>query len=361
VTAGFSSHRAARRGRRIAAVAAALLALGVPTAPAGANGDIEVRNYVLGDVTLPDRSPFGPLPVRLQGAIAAPAAGVRHPLVVVAHGRHLTGCPMIDHETEGWPCPGMEQRNDLGLRHVLRALARRGMVAVSPDLNGAYTEGWGEPDDTRRWPRIVNRTLEALATDVREGGTRFGIELRGRARLRRIAFLGHSKSGFNAARLAARRAGEDDPDRIARGLGPLSSMFLLAPVDGARLTDVPTAVVVGTCDFDTGRVGRRYLDEARGDMRRRPLFEVTLPRANHTFYNSTLSRLGQDDARGAQGRCREARRLRARVQQRWLARAAGDFFAVTLRRARAPRWLRTRGRAPRRLYGRAVRLRRLVP
>ena len=347
--------------RCVATVVAGLLALAVLAAPAAADYEVEIRKYVLGDVTLPDRSPFGRLPVRLQGAIAAPATGGPHPVVVVVHGRHVTGCPMTDHESEGWPCPGEEQRNDLGLRHVLRALAQRGMVAISPDVNGAYTEGWGEPDDTRRWPRIVNRTLEALAADVREGGTRFRMELRGRARLSRVGLLGHSQSGFNAARLASRRAREDDPDRIARGRGPISSLFLLAHVPGARLPDVPTAVVVGTCDLDTGLAGRRYLGAARRRVRRHPLFEITLGAANHTFYNRTLARRGQDDAAGARGPCRKARRLRARAQQRWLDHAAADFFAVTLRHARRPGWLGKAGPTPRRMYGEAVRLRRLAP
>jgi hypothetical protein len=335
---------------------AALAGLAAPAAA------VEVRNYVLGDRMIPDGSPFGPLPVRMQGAIAAPAAPGRHPLVVVVHGRHGTGCPLVDGEFAGWPCPGMEQRNDLGLRYVLRTLAKRGIVGLAPDVNGAYTEGWGEPDDRHRWPRIVNRTIVALAKDVREGGTRFGIELGGRVRLRQIGFLGHSLSAFNTARRAVRRAREDDPLRIARGLGPLSAQFLLAPVPGARLVDVPTAVVVGTCDLDTGTTGRRYLDRARRrGTRRRPIFELTLRRANHNFYNRTLARLGDDDAAGATGRCRKARRLRARAQQRWLARAAGDFFAVTLRHARRPGWLRRSGPAPRRVYGRSVLLRRLVP
>jgi alpha/beta superfamily hydrolase len=327
-------------------LAVVLLACAVP-----ASAEVEARDYVLGDVLVPDRSPFGPLPVRMQGAIAVPAGAGRHPLVVVVHGRHLTGCPMTDHETEGWPCPDGEQRNDLGLRHVLRALAERGMVAISPDVNGAYTEGWGEPDDIRRWPRIVNRTVDALATDVREGGTRFGIELRGRVELRRIGFLGHSRSGFNATRLARRRATEGDP---------LSALFLLAPSDVVPLPDVPAAVVMGTCDFDTGTHGRRYLNRARRDARRAPVVEVTLRRANHTFYNRTLSRLGQDDAAGVGGRCRRTRRLRAAVQQRWIAAAAVDFFAVTLRRARRPAWLRRHGPVPRRVHGRAVEIRRLA-
>ena len=36
------------------------------------------------------------------------------------------------------------------------------MVAVAPDLNGAFTVGWGEPDDLRRWPRLMRRVLAEL-------------------------------------------------------------------------------------------------------------------------------------------------------------------------------------------------------
>jgi dienelactone hydrolase len=346
------------RCRKLIAFAAVTAAFAAPAQEASA---AQLRNYFLGDVTLPDRSPFGPIPVRLQGAIAVPDGGGRHPLVVVVHGRHATGCPFVD-DFGSWPCADSEQRNDLGLRHVLRALAERGIVALSPDVNAAHTEGWGEPDDLRRWPRIVNRTLAVLARDVRLGGASFGIELGDRVRLRRIGLLGHSRSGFNAARMSRKREGVADPARIARGLGPVSSLFLLAPVSGARLPDLPTAVVVGTCDQDTGREGRRYLKAARRQAgRRRPVFELTLRQANHNFYNRTLSRLGQDDAAGVRGRCRRPLRLRAAAQQRWIAGAAADFFAVTLRHAPRPDWLRRSGSAPARVYGRAVGLRRFVP
>ena len=334
-----------------------VLAVLVGAAPAGA----AVGNYSLGDVTLPDSSLFGPLPVRLQGAIGVPNEQGRYPLLVVAHGRHPTGCPLMG-DFGTWPCFDAEQRNDLGLRHIVGALSRRGFVALAPDLNGAHTEGWGEPDDLRRWPRIVNRTLKALARDVRDGGVRFGFELGDRVRLGRVAFLGHSLSGLNVARVALRRSRETDSGRIARGFGPLRAMFLLAPVDGVRLADIPTAVVVGTCDGDTGLLGRSYLNSARRDPERSaPVFELTLRQANHNFYNRTLARLGQDDAAGDRGRCRRARRLHAADQQRFAARTAADFFLAHMGDVTRPAWLRRRGPAPRRVHGLPVGLRRLVP
>jgi dienelactone hydrolase len=310
-----------------------------------------VRNYNLGRVELPDQSTFGPLPVRLWGAIGAPTGAGPHPLVVVAHGRHGDNCPIGPGDAEKWPCFRRERRNDLGLRHVVRALAERGMVAVAPDLNGAFTAGWGEPDDRRRWPRIVRRTIREVERDAQMGGARFGIDLLNRVDFAHVGLLGHSISGHHAVRLGDRRPG-------------VVSLFLLAPISlGARLPDLPTAVVLGTCDGDTGREGRAYLKQARRQsQRQRPVFQVLLERANHNYFNRTLSRRRIDDAPLNLKRCRPSRRLRARAQQRWLRHAAADFFAVTLRKARRPAWLRRAGnRPPRRVYGLPVRVRRHAP
>ena len=342
------------------AAAVAMAAVGACVTATAAAAPAQVRNYDLGRVELPAPGPKGPLPTRLWGAIGAPTGPGPHPVVVVLHGRHGTGCPTGRFDSPTWPCFRGVQRNDLGLRHVVAALARRGFVALAPDLNAAFTEGWGEPDDRNRWPLVVNRTLGELADEAAAGGGRFLIALQGRVDLRRLGFLGHSLSGFHAVRAARRRAGNGSPAKVAAGLGPVRALFLLAPV-ASRLAapDVPLAVAVGTCDGDTGTEGRIYFDRARrAATRRRAAFLVSVRRANHNFYNRTLARLAADDAPTGQSRCRRPQRPTAGQQQRWIAGAAADFFAVMLRRAGRPGWLRLGARPPGRVYGLAVVVRR---
>jgi dienelactone hydrolase len=335
-------------------VVAALLLFGA-LAPSAAALPVQVRDYDLGRVTLPDPSPKGPLPLRLWGAIGAPTTPGPHPVVLVLHGRHGDNCPTGRLDAETWPCFRRERRNDLGLRHVVRALADRGIVALAPDMNGAFTAGWGEPNDRRRWPLLVNRVLAAVAREARVGGGRFGIALRGRVDLGRLGLLGHSLSGHRAVRAALRRERNDSPAKIARGLGPVRALFLLAPVFArAPLPDRPTAIVLGSCDGDTGTMGRNYFERARRQRGRQSrVFLARLEGADHNLYNRTLARLGLEDSD-----CPRRRRLRAGAQQRWLARAAADFFAATLRGEPRPAWLRPRGRLPNRVYGLKVRTRR---
>ena len=257
----------------------------------------QVRDYNLGTVRLADSSPFGRLPVRLWGAIGVPTGPGPHPLVLVAHGRHGTNCPSGELDTETWPCFNREQRNDLGLRHVVAALARRGIAAIAPDLNAAYTGGWGEPNDRARWPRIVNRVLAAVARDAAGGPPRFPIPLAGRIDLRRLGLLGHSLSGHRAVRSARRRAGNRSPAKIAAGRGPVRSLFLLTPIfaRAAPPAGVPFAVALGSCDGDTGLFGRGYFRQALrrpGPPRARP------PRPDRARQSQLLQPDAQPPRRG---------------------------------------------------------------
>jgi dienelactone hydrolase len=304
--------------------------------------------------------PKGPMPIRLRGAIGVPDTPGPHPLVAVLHGRNETGCPFGPFDSPTWPCFARENRYDIGLRHVVRSLAERGIVAVAPSLGGAFTAGWGEPNDADRWPRIVNRTLGQVAREAAEGGGRFGVPLQGRVNLGRIGLLGHSLSGHHSVRAARRRADNDSLADIARGRGPIRALFLLTPVaQGAVLPDLPTAIVLASCDGDTGPMGRAYLRQARRqEDRTRPVVLARLDGANHNYFNRKLAQLGADDAPTGTRRCRRPRRLPARAQQAWLDLAAADFFAATLRGARRPTWLRVGAPRPSRVYGRRVLVRR---
>jgi dienelactone hydrolase len=329
------------------AVVAAVIAAALTAVPAA--GAATVRNYDLGVVNLPDPGPKGPIPVRLWGAIGIPSGPGPHPLVIVAHGRHGDNCPPTAGDGIKWPCFAREARNDLGLRHVVRALASRGVAAISPDLNGAYTVGWGEPTDEPRWRRIVNRTLSEVEADVEGGGNRFGLRLGDRINLRRLGMLGHSRSGHNGARLAR--------------TGRIDSMLLLAPIhEGVPLRDIPTTVVLSRCDGDVGGQGRRYFRRAESANRDKPVFLIRLGGANHNFYNRLLARQGRDDGTfaGVPG-CRKAERLGPKAQQGWLDRVAANFFAATLDGAERPGWMRARRPAPGLLHGLGVAIERLFP
>jgi hypothetical protein len=346
--------------RKLAAIlAAATLAASMAAAAAT---PAAVRNYDLGEIALPDPGPKGPLPVRLWGAIGAPRGPGPHPLVVVAHGRHGDNCPVAPGDSFEWPCFAREQRNDLGLRHLVAALERRGVAAIAPDLNGAYTIGWGEPSDERRWPRIVNRTLFELAVDAVQGGNRFGLRVERRIDFSRIGLLGHSRSGHNAVRLARGRASHDQARQIGAGQGPVESLFLLAPAfEGAQLPDLETAIVASRCDGDVPGEARDYLERARRDRREEPVLFVRLEGANHNFYNRTLSELGRDDGNFAGvTRCRKRDRLGPGAQQRWIDAIARNFFATTLRGRPRPAWMKPRHPEPGRLHGLPVAVERLA-
>lgn len=340
-------------GRRSAGFIAVLGLLAViapqPAAPAAT-----VRDYDLGVVEIPDDGPKGPLPVRLWGALGVPSGPGPHPLVIVAHGRHGDNCP--DAPGGGpfdfvWPCWGREQRNDLGMRHIVAALASRGVAAIAPDLNAAYTIGWGPDDDRRRWPRVLNRTIAELTQSVAAGDMRFEVRVKDRIALGRRGILGHSRSGHHAV-------------RQARSGGVYDSLFLLAPVHlGVPLADRPAAVVAAACDGDVPGQARRYMRDARRDAsRRRPVFLIDLEGANHNYFNRTLSGLRRDDGRFAPARgCGRRQRLRPRPQQAWIDSAAAAFFDATLDGGPRPGWMQRRRAAPERLYGLSVALDRLFP
>ena len=133
-------------------VALALGCLPCPALPRLRPAPAQVRNYELGRVVLPDPGRKGPLPTRLGGVVGAPLGPGPHPVVLVLHGRHGTGCPPDRFDGATWPCftARTTQRSRAG--HVVATFTRRGFVALAPDLNAAFTDGWGEP---RRPPPLA--------------------------------------------------------------------------------------------------------------------------------------------------------------------------------------------------------------
>lgn len=343
-----------RRIRAVSLVAIAMVLGAAAFAPA-ASGSVQVRDYDLGVVELPDAGPKGPIPVRLWGAIAIPKGPGPYPLVVVAHGRHGDDCPHTAKFVFTWPCWGRELRSDLGMRHLVAALAERGVAAIVPDLNAAYTIGWNDRSGDRhkkRWPAIVDRTLAELGAAVEVGGSPFGLPLRGKIDTAASpGLLAHSLSGANAVRYASDH--------------PISALLLLAPAfdDGLVPPEIDTAIVAARCDYDVPGQARRYFKRAKRFPRHTPVFFARLDGASHNYFNSTLSRLGRDDGKYLEGSrdCGRQRRLTAGRQQGWIDRFAAAFFASELRGASPPVWMQLDAPFPKRIYGLPVGYDRLAP
>ncbi|MGL6279473.1 MAG: hypothetical protein ACRC50_07970, partial [Gaiella sp.] len=330
-----------------------------------------VRAYDLGVRQLPQPlgGRFAKMPIRLWGAIGIPAGQGPFPVVVVGHGAAETGCPANpDPQTDAgtWPCWDVAQRNDLGLRYLVRALAAQGFVAITPDLNAAFTDAWGEPQENLRYGQVLDATLAELAKANR-AGTRFGVSLRGRLDLSRLGAAGHSRGGWQVlrwAQLRERRTGAAD---VAAGRGRVSALLLVQgtynEVEPASTRTVPTTVIVGQCDGDVGLQPARNYRRAENDPRRvAPIFKVLLKGANHAFFNTTWTGLGRDDgpwAARTRAACRDGR-LTAAEQRPWLGPIAVDVFRQGFGIATAP-WMRRAAPFPQRLGGLRVAVNRLYP
>jgi dienelactone hydrolase len=337
-----------------ALVVAALAVLGAASsssdASVGRAAMIVAEDYDLGVRRFPQpglTGSFARMPIRLWGTVAAPSSPGPHPVIVVAHGAHGDNCPG---EYGTWPCWSREQRNDLGFRDLVKALAQKGFVAIALDVNAAYTGGWGEVAgrEALRFRQVVDATLAELARANGGSTTRFGIPLRGKADLSTLGLLGHSRGGMNVL-------------RWGKGKRAVRATFLVAPFHdpAQRIADVPSSVALGTCDGDTGLSGAKYVDGLRGKQRTAPTYQLTLAGANHNYYNQTLVRLRANDAPTGRAACRKGRQLRAPAQQAWLVRVSSDHFRFALLDEEPTVWMKPP--PPKVVYGQRTSVVQLIP
>ena len=338
----------------LGSILAVALAAGAAAAGSGsttrAAGPIVAGDYDLGVRTFAQpglTGKFSHMPIRLWGTVAAPAGSGPHPVIVVAHGAHGDNCPG---EFGTWPCWKVEKRNDLGFRYLVRSLARAGFVAVAPDLNAAHTGGWGEGTarEGLRFSQVVDATLAELARANRGGGSRFGIALKGKLDLASLGLLGHSRGGMNVL-------------DWSRGKKAVQSVFLLAPFHdpAKRIGNVPTTLLLGTCDGDTRLEGAKYFAALRGKARTAPAYQVKVAGANHNYYNQTLVREKADDAAGStKPGCGQADRMSASAQQTFLTRLTRDHFRVAQLGANQAAWMKPP--SPKQLYGEEVTVQRIA-
>jgi dienelactone hydrolase len=330
-----------------------------------ASGDLPVAvEYNLGETTIvqerfPADSRFHNMPVRLNGVIAVPSGdGGPYPVVVIFHGTH-PGCPVDEMGVDRWPCdPAVERPNYRGFGYLAEHLAANGYVALSVNINAENTFGFGEPTPGERLKQIVDKHLQALTAASAGGDNQFGVDLKGKADMRRLALAGHSRGGEMALMLA------QSPEMAANGYVRVAGVLQIAPspvfVDPAAGSPVPLGIILPMCDADVmNQEGQHFYEGARlAPGQQAWITSVFVERANHNFFNTTLG----DDPFGRQGRPDCETLLEPKAQQTFLGDYAVDFFATlfgnaaTAQAAKARLGMDPGMPAPSELYGLAARV-----
>ena len=317
--------------------------------------------FNLGDASIiqpqfPLDSKFYTMPLRLNGMIAVPDGAGPFPVVVIMHGQHGI-CPEVEGQDmlQQWPCVE-EQPNYKGFGYLASALASRGYLAMSINVNAAFTNGWGEdPDGATRFPQIVDLYLASLA--LANAGTEVGFNapLTGKADLSQIAFIAHGQTGALATNDIQARASNTNTESIAQGFGPIGAILYLAPAYGLNVKpvpDVPLSVILPSCDNDLSDLpGQHYYEAARLTPDRHSFAAaVYLVGANHNFFNTVLP---DEAANSRRPGCATADRLTADEQRAFLAQYAPDFMDAAFGIKPYPQeaGLNAFARAPDRLYG----------
>ena len=171
--------------------------------------------------------------------------------------------------------------NHDGFSWLSDALARQGFVTVAIGMNAEFARP-ADPIGAVTAALVERDVLGPLSVP----GAKFASWLDPAVVDRSdIILIGHSRGGAVAAVLGRR-----DPDR--RLSVPVAAAVLIAPtsdtVSPELLADVPTAVVIGSCDGDSGVDGGEFLTAAMPRVRRTPIALFLMRGASHNAVNERL-------------------------------------------------------------------------
>lgn len=255
-----------------------------------------VETYDLGTITLVQPevpSEAAAMPVPLTGSIAVPDGEGPFPLVVILHGRH-PGCHFANPAPSQWPCTERETRYDQGFSYLADHLAEAGYLTLVPNLNGAYADAYGSTETNRN--RLAHqRGIEIATVHIQRllaahGGEQsgFSVPLLGNLNIQQIAIVGHSLGGSIAA-LLTESLGPQAVDGLLL-LAPTPSLPVKSAQEAYQLPNVPTSVLIGSCDRDVFDLSSLYyFERASQHQQRSQRVSATLVLgANHNFFNTAI-------------------------------------------------------------------------
>ncbi|GAA0955582.1 hypothetical protein GCM10009554_63540 [Kribbella koreensis] len=234
--------------------------------------------------------------------------GHKYPVVLMSHGLWITCADKQAWEDQdyeklsAWPCPAgtPEIPSYSGYDYLGQALATQGMIVISIDANSTI-DLMGEEQDAARaslinqhlamWQQLSARGTGPLAGKLKDHGK--AIDFRGHADLADVGLMGHSRGGRGTLLEAADVNQKNWPAGVRiKAVVPLAAAEPYAPddnpdnaeYDNYRITDIPVASFVGSCDRAVdGHLA--YL----GAHNKAPYYEYYVHGANHDFYNTQWS------------------------------------------------------------------------
>lgn len=249
------------------------------------------------------------IPFPLDGVLGVPE-GDNNPVVFILHGAH----PIED---------VTESRYYQGFSYLAEALAQQGYLAISININRAFSFEPVEGNENERAYQIF-QAYRALLEQANAGEKRFDIDLTGKADLSRISFIGHSRGGDNGAYIAKRLSEEGQTP--ARGV-----MLVASPLNSgytAVYSDVPMAVVLPQYDGDVvglDSYGMFSYAYAHPETHTSPIAAAFLYGGDHSQFNTLLT---EGDLLAAP---QNVTIVDAETQRAFLCRYATDFLNVVNR------------------------------
>ncbi|WP_410495113.1 hypothetical protein QTL86_13375 [Cellulosilyticum sp. ST5] len=209
----------------------------------------------------------------LDGLLGIPK-GDTNPVVFILHGAH----PVED---------VTETRYYKGFEYLVRHLAENGYLAISINMNRAYSL---EPIEGIESDRAYNifKDYYSLLEKANSGEKIFSYDLTGKANLDQINFIGHSRGGDNSLHLTKTLK--------EQGNSSVQSVLLVAPPFNSPLeeayTDIPTGIILPQYDGDVATLNGVevfnyvYLLDSN---RKTPITSAFLYGGDHSQFNTELA------------------------------------------------------------------------
>ncbi|MEH6940735.1 hypothetical protein [Bacillus sp. JJ722] len=228
-----------------------------------------VVQYNLGEGSLVEMDTKVPYPI--QGTMGIPA-GKNNPVVFILHGAH----EILDVSKNAYYD---------GFRYLIETLADNGYLAISLNVNRAFSLEPVEGDEFKRLEAIFYDNYKALEK-ANNGEKIFDIDLTDKADLSKINLIGHSRSGQGSMALIN--------ELTTKGIS-FNSLLQVAPAYNRPLedhnVDIPTAIILPQYDGDVISLDGQdsYNVAYRSPNRKYPITVAYLYGANHGAFNSMVN------------------------------------------------------------------------